>query len=47
MKAVFEELSRLIDEQLNRLRTLFRQDLQNFNELVREEQIPPIAISEI
>jgi photosystem II stability/assembly factor-like uncharacterized protein len=46
MKAVFEELSALIDEQLDRLRTLFRRDLQDFNELVREE-IPPIAISEI
>jgi hypothetical protein len=47
MSGVYEELSGLMEGQIGRLRSLFERDLSKFNELVREEQVPPIPIPEL
>lgn len=46
VKAVYEEITTKINEQLNALKTIFAEDIPKFNDLMRQKQVDAVPLTE-
>src|SRR5690606_15663791 len=46
VKAVYEEITTKINEQLNALKTIFAEDIPKFHDLMRQKQVDAVPLTE-